>query len=84
MPKTVTAPIKPLELLRRSIDSNIMVEVRGNRLYSGVLEGYDVYMNLVIRNAGETINEKNSGVFQRLLVRGDNVIFVAPSIGGGE
>ncbi|MHB8396154.1 MAG: LSM domain-containing protein [Thermoplasmataceae archaeon] len=84
MAKPVITPIKPLEVLRRSIDKNIMVEVRGNRLYSGVLEGYDVYMNLVIKNAGETINQKSSGVFQKLLVRGDNVIFVSPSLGDSQ
>ncbi|MCL5437718.1 MAG: small nuclear ribonucleoprotein [Candidatus Thermoplasmatota archaeon] len=81
MGKIASTPIKPLEILRKSIDKNIMVEVRGSKLYSGVLEGYDVYMNLVIKNAQETLGQKGSNVFQRLLVRGDNVIFVSPSLG---
>jgi small nuclear ribonucleoprotein len=56
-----------------------MVDVRGNRSYSGILDGYDVYMNLVIKSASETINGENKGVFDTILVRGDNVIYVSPS-----
>lgn len=78
MPKLVQQPLKPLEVLRRSIAKPIMVDVKGNRGYSGILDGYDVYMNLVIKNASETINGQNSGIFDTILVRGDNVIFVSP------
>lgn len=78
MPKLLQQPLKPLEALRRSISKPIMVEVKGNRGYSGILDGYDVYMNLVIKNASETINGENRGVFETILVRGDNVIFVSP------
>ena len=56
----------------------------GNRGYSGILEGYDVYMNLVIKNAGETIGGETKGVYDRILVRGDNVIFVSPSKGDNQ
>ncbi len=82
MPKTGTSPIRPMDLLRQSLEKNVMVEVRGKRVYSGILEGYDVYMNLVIRNAGETINEESRGIHTRVLVRGDNIIYVSPS--GGD
>ncbi|MEM0159146.1 MAG: LSM domain-containing protein, partial [Thermoplasmataceae archaeon] len=44
-----------MDVLRGSIEKSVLVDVKGNRTYSGVLEGYDVYMNLVIKNAGETI-----------------------------
>lgn len=76
--------IRPMDMLRQSLEKNIMVEVRGKRVYSGILDGYDVYMNLVIRNASETINDENRGIHQRILVRGDNIIFVSPSGGDGN
>lgn len=81
MPKPGVSIVKPMDVLRQSIDKGVMVEVKGKRLYSGVLEGYDVYMNLVIKNAGEVINDQNVGVHQRVLVRGDNVIYISPSSG---
>jgi small nuclear ribonucleoprotein len=73
--------IKPLEALRASTEKNVLVDVKGKRGYSGTLEGYDVYMNLVLRNANEIINGEVRGVHNRILVRGDNVIFVSPSSG---
>lgn len=72
---------KPLEALKHSTDKNVLVEVKGNRIYSGILEGYDVYMNLILKNANETINGELKGTHARILVRGDNVIYVSPSSG---
>ncbi len=80
MPKTVTN-IKPMDILKSSITKNVLIDVKGNREYSGILEGYDVYMNIVLQNASEIINKENRGVYDRILVRGDNVIFVSPSKG---
>jgi Small nuclear ribonucleoprotein (snRNP) homolog len=73
--------IKPLEALKRSTEKSVLVEVKGNRSYSGVLEGYDVYMNLILKNANEMINGEVKGTHARILVRGDNVIYVSPSSG---
>jgi small nuclear ribonucleoprotein len=81
MPTYPNTGIKPLDALRASSEKNVLVDVRGNRGYSGILEGYDVYMNLVLRNANETINGEVKGVHNRILVRGDNVIFVSPAAG---
>ena len=81
MPKPTVSAVKPMDVLRSSIEKNVLVDVKGNRGYSGILEGYDIYMNLVIRNAGEMIGGENKGVYERILVRGDNVIFVSPSKG---
>lgn len=81
MPKPNTSVLRPMDVLKSSIEKNVLVDVKGNRGYSGILEGYDIYMNLVIRNAGETIGGESRGVYEKLLVRGDNVIFVSPSKG---
>ncbi|WP_337860238.1 LSM domain-containing protein [Ferroplasma sp.] len=73
---------KPMETLKNSLEKNVMIDVKGNRTYSGVLAGYDIYMNLVLKNVTETIREENHGTFNMMLLRGDNIIFVSPS--GGE
>ena len=81
MPRPNTSALRPMDVLKNAIETNVLVDVKGNRGYSGILEGYDIYMNLVIRNAGESIGGESKGVYERLLVRGDNVIFVSPSRG---
>ncbi len=77
-----TYAVKPMETLKNSLEKNIMIDVKGRRTYSGILEGYDVYMNLVLKNVSETINDENKGTFNMMLLRGDNIIFISPS--GGE
>ena len=52
---------KPLKLLHSSLNSRVIVELRNGIEYHGTLDGYDVpHMNLILKNADETINmEKN-------------------------
>ncbi|KJE49547.1 MULTISPECIES: LSM domain-containing protein [Acidiplasma] len=73
---------RPMDTLKNSLEKNIMIDVKGSRSYSGILEGYDIYMNLVLKNVSETINGENKGVFDKMLLRGDNIIFISPS--GGD
>ncbi len=72
---------RPMDTLKNSLEKNVMIDVRGSRSYSGILQGYDVYMNLVLKNVSETINGENKGVFEKMLLRGDNIIFISPSGG---
>ncbi|MCL4345360.1 MAG: small nuclear ribonucleoprotein [Candidatus Thermoplasmatota archaeon] len=84
MPKNPDTGNKPLDVLRNSAEKNVLVDVKGNRGYSGILEGNDVYMNLVLRNASEIINGEAKSFHNRILVRGDNVIYVSPSKGDDQ
>ena len=47
--------MKPLATLAQAMESQVMVELKGNRGYRGVLDGYDPHMNLVLKNAEEII-----------------------------
>lgn len=70
--------LKPLSVLNKSLKSNVLVELKINREYRGVLEGYDPHMNLVLKNAEEYIADKLSRKLELTVVRGDNVIYVSP------
>jgi len=70
---------KPLEVLHRSLNSRVMVELKGNRGYRGVLNGYDIpHMNLVLKNADEIIEGKVTAKRETVVVRGDNIIYISP------
>jgi small nuclear ribonucleoprotein len=60
------------------MNSRVIVELRSNREYRGILDGYDPHMNLVLKN----VEELNEGKLLRKLdvaiVRGDNVIYISP------
>ena len=70
--------IKPLSLLNQSINSSVMVELKGGRGYRGILDGFDPHMNLVLKNAEELLNNESQRKVELAIVRGDNVIYVSP------
>jgi small nuclear ribonucleoprotein len=70
---------KPLKLLHASLSSRVMVELRNGVEYVGVLDGYDVpHMNLVLKGADETINSEQKKKHEKVIVRGDNIIYISP------
>lgn len=69
---------KPLMVLNQAINSQVIVELKGNREYRGVLDGYDPHMNLVLKNAEELVNNEVKRKLNVTIVRGDNVIYISP------
>ena len=70
--------MKPLSVLQASANKNVIVELKGKREYRGVLDGYDMYMNLVLKNAEEIIDGNTVRKLSTVIVRGDNVIYISP------
>jgi len=69
---------KPLTVLNQSINQQVIVELKSNREYRGVLDGYDPHMNLVLKNVEELINKEVVRKLDVAIVRGDNVIYISP------
>jgi small nuclear ribonucleoprotein len=70
--------IKPLAVLNKSINQQVIVELKGKRGYRGILDGYDPHMNLVLKNAEETHESQVVRKLETTIVRGDNVIYISP------
>ena len=70
--------MKPLAVLNKSINQQVIVELKGKRGYRGVLDGYDPHMNLVLKNAEETYDNQVVRKIEQTIVRGDNVIYISP------
>lgn len=70
--------LKPLAVLNKSINSRVIVELKGDKEYRGVLDGYDPHMNLVLKSAEELIGGELKRKLDSVLVRGDNVIYISP------
>ncbi len=69
---------KPLTVLNQSINRPVIVELKANREYRGVLDGYDPHMNLVLKNVEELVNHEVVRKLDLTIVRGDNVIYISP------
>ncbi len=73
--------LKPLDILNKSLKSPVIVKIRGGREFRGVLDGYDLHLNLVLSDV-EELNKDTSAknVFGEILVRGDNVVYISPTV----
>ena len=69
--------IKPLAVLNKSINQQVIVELKGKRGYRGILDGYDPHMNLVLKNVEETYESNVVRKMESTIVRGDNVIYIS-------
>ncbi len=69
---------KPLDLIHSSLEKKVLVEVRGNRIFRGILKGYDQHLNLVIADTEELSNDEVIRKMGYTVIRGANVVYVAP------
>jgi small nuclear ribonucleoprotein len=71
--------MRPLNVLGTSLNQYVLVKVKWNREYRGLLDGYDQHLNLVIKNAEEVIDGKSKGTSPIMVLRGDVVVYISPS-----
>ncbi len=69
---------RPLDVLHKTLESPVIVSLKGNREYRGKLKGYDIHMNIVLENAEELINGEATRKLGKVIIRGDSVIFISP------
>ncbi len=71
---------RPMDILDQVLNRQpVMVSLKGGREISGVLQGYDVHMNLVLDKSEETVDGKVMKI-GTLIIRGDNVIYISPNL----
>lgn len=78
-----TQPKRPIDVLHGALDARVIVHIRGDREYRGVLEGYDhPHLNLVVRDAEEIHHpgrpEEKTTRRDLVIIRGDNIVYVSP------
>lgn len=69
--------VLPINVLEKSLNTQITLLLKDNRLLEGKLVGYDDYMNMVL----EDVEENKDGNIKRLgtvILRGNNVITISP------
>lgn len=72
---------RPLDILDQVLNRQpVIVSLKGGRELRGVLQGYDVHMNLVLDKAEEVSEGGQVRSVGMLIVRGDNVIYISPSV----
>lgn len=67
---------KPLATLQKAINKNVLVRLKNDVEYTGKMTNVDVYMNVILINAEEHENGSISANFGKVIIRGNNVLFI--------
>ena len=67
---------KPLNKLQRSVNKNVMVRLKNDIEYRGKMTNVDAYMNVILDDAEEFADGSLSANFGKVVIRGNNVLFI--------
>lgn len=68
---------RPLDVLGSSEDKRILISLKSKEEITGVLKAFDSHINVWLDEAEIKSGEKELKL-GRVLVRGDNIVFVSP------
>ena len=75
MSQTTTSK-RPLTVLQKNTKKDVIVTLKSGVEYRGKMENVDSYMNWIMTDAEELNQGKIVGKFGRVIVRGNNVLFI--------
>ncbi|MFX0099913.1 MAG: LSM domain-containing protein [Candidatus Hodarchaeota archaeon] len=70
---------KPLDVLQRSLESEIVIRLKDGTEYVGLLVETDNYMNLILKDAKEMHDGELVARFGEIFIRGNNILFIKPN-----
>jgi len=69
---------RPLDALNAARDKRVIVELKNNKQYIGILKAFDIHINVVLEEA----EEREAGEVKRKLgvvfIRGDTITIISP------
>jgi small nuclear ribonucleoprotein len=66
----------PLDVLEKAMNQKLSLLLKDGRMIEGKLTGYDEYMNMVLDDVEETI-EENKRRLGTIILRGNNVVSIS-------
>lgn len=67
---------RPLTALQKSTKKKVTIRLKNEVEYKGKMNNVDSYMNLIMTDAEELHNDKVIANYGRVIVRGNNVLFI--------
>lgn len=70
---------RPLDLLNASKGKEVLVQLKGDKQFVGVLKAFDIHINVVLDNAKEMQDGEMKKSIGLTFLRGDTIIFISPA-----
>ncbi|MGI0063296.1 MAG: U6 snRNA-associated Sm-like protein LSm6 [Nitrosopumilaceae archaeon] len=67
---------RPLTTLQKNTKKKVIVRLKNEVEYKGKMDNVDSYMNLIMTDAEELKDDKVIANYGRVIVRGNNVLFI--------
>ncbi len=71
---------RPFDLLNEALGREVLIQLKNGMQIRGTLLAFDAHMNLTLDNAEEIEGTETKRRFGKILIRGDTVILVSPSL----
>ncbi|MFW9820054.1 MAG: U6 snRNA-associated Sm-like protein LSm6 [Candidatus Hermodarchaeota archaeon] len=68
----------PLQILQNSQGSIILLRLKDGTEYKGLLREIDAYMNMILQDATEMIDNLPVAKYNEIFIRGNNLLFIKP------
>ena len=71
---------RTLEILDKALDKRVIIKLKYNKEFRGILKGFDQHLNLILDAAEEVLNAEEQTIknLGQIILRGDSVVMISP------
>ena len=69
---------RPLDTLGKALNNPVIIKLKYNKEFRGILKSFDMHMNLVLDEAEELEDGEVIRKLGIVLIRGDNIVYISP------
>ncbi len=69
---------RPLDALNAARNKRVIVELKNQRRYIGVLRAFDIHINTVLDEAEEYVDGEMTRKLGNIFIRGDTITIISP------
>ncbi|MFC1698035.1 LSM domain-containing protein [Nanoarchaeota archaeon] len=73
----MTEVARPLDALNNARNKRVIVELKNNKTFIGVLKAFDIHVNIVLEEAEERVNGETTRKLGIVFIRGDTTTIIS-------